>query len=93
MLIGEAMMNDYTRQPHHLLALSSLTLAAGLIMLVVGIALAYLFDLRLNIAELIGAHALTILGPTAIKIGYVMRLVATHQPSVSEATELAHVAC
>lgn len=85
-------MIDYIRQPRNLLLLSSLTLAVGLVMLLAGIALAYVFDLQLNIVELIGAHALTILGPTAIKIGYVMRLVAAYQLSKDNSTEFAHVA-
>jgi hypothetical protein len=42
----------------------------------VGIILAYGCEAYLKLPELIGAHAMTILGPTAIKLGYVMRLLA-----------------
>lgn len=72
-------MINFIRQPQYLLLLSSFILIAGLGMLVAGIALAYVFDLHLTLVELVVAHALTILGPTAIKIGYVMRLVADYQ--------------
>lgn len=80
-------MIDYIRQPRNLLFLSSAILATGLVMLIVGIVLAYVPDLHLSIVELIGAHALTILGPSAIKIGYVMRLLASHQFSKSKSVE------
>ncbi|MBC9250652.1 transmembrane sensor/regulator PpyR [Pseudomonas alcaligenes] len=85
-------MIDYIRQPRNLLHLSSLTLTAGLAMLLVGIALAYVLDLQLSIVELVGAHALTILGPTAIKIGYVMRLLAAYQLRRATPAECAHAA-
>lgn len=85
-------MSERICQPRDLLLLSSMILASGLIMLLAGIVLAYALDLQLSIVELIGAHALTILGPTAIKIGYVMRLVAAYRLSKDTTTEFAHVA-
>ncbi|MEX3773092.1 transmembrane sensor/regulator PpyR [Pseudomonas sp. MYb118] len=69
-------MYVFFESPHRVLKLSHLLLIGGLVMLITGIFLAYGFDAYLNLPQLIGAHALTILGPTAIKLGYVMRLLA-----------------
>lgn len=80
-------MIDYIRPQQNLLFLSNVTLAAGLVMLTAGIALAYVLDFHLSIGELVGAHALTILGPSAIKIGYVMRLLASYQLSKNKPGE------
>ncbi|EJM06068.1 hypothetical protein PMI19_01298 [Pseudomonas sp. GM16] len=44
-----------------------------------GIYGAYLYNDQMPIALLVAMHALTILGPTLIKIGYVMRLLAQHR--------------
>jgi len=59
--------------------LSSRLLAGGLVILVVGILLAYGGETVLSIHTLLGAHLMTILGPTAIKIGYVLRLHAINR--------------
>ena len=69
-------MYVFFESPHRVLKLSHLLLIGGLVMLITGIFLAYGFDAYLSLPQLIGAHALTILGPTAIKLGYVMRLLA-----------------
>lgn len=69
-------MYDFFENPHRVLKLSHLLLIGGLMMLLVGIILAYGCEAYLKLPELIGAHAMTILGPTAIKLGYVMRLLA-----------------
>jgi hypothetical protein len=61
------------------LKLSHVLLIGGLVMLVVGIILAYWLDAYLRLPQLVGAHALTILGPTAIKLGYVMRLLSCNR--------------
>lgn len=61
------------------LKLSHVLLFGGLIMLVVGIVLAYWLDAYLRLGQLVAAHALTILGPTAIKLGYVMRLLSCNR--------------
>ncbi|MBB2496037.1 transmembrane sensor/regulator PpyR [Aquipseudomonas ullengensis] len=79
-------------QPRNLLRLSSLVLSVGLALLLVGIVLAYGFDRHLSIVELVGAHALTIIGPTLLKIGYVMRLIAAYRLSQDETSAFAHVA-
>lgn len=86
-------MIDYIHQPRNLLFLSSVILAAGLVMLIAGIALAYVLDRHLSIVELVAAHSLTILGPTAIKIGYVLRMLVAYHLSLNKSAEsFTHVA-
>lgn len=51
-------------------------MVVGVLLLLLGISGAYLFDHRLAMGSVVAAHALVILGPTALKIGYVMRLLA-----------------
>ena len=65
---------DFFDSAQRVLKLSNVLLLGGLIMLVAGIVLAYWLDAYLRLPQLVAAHALTILGPTAIKLGYVMRL-------------------
>lgn len=52
----------------------------GLALLSFGVADAYLFDQHLTLGMVVACHA--ILGPTALKIGYVMPLPAQRQLSV-----------
>ena len=72
-------MFAYFSNPQNVLHLSSKVLVAGLVMLLAGIYGAYLYDGHMPIALLVAMHALTILGPTLIKIGYVMRLLAQYR--------------
>ncbi|MET0777199.1 MAG: transmembrane sensor/regulator PpyR [Pseudomonas mandelii] len=72
-------MYGFFENPYRVLKLSHVLLIGGLIMLVAGIILAYGCDVYLTLPALVGAHAMTILGPTAIKLGYVMRLLAHHR--------------
>lgn len=72
-------MFAFFESPLNVLQLSSKVLVAGLIMLLVGIYGAYLYDGPMPIALLVMMHALTILGPTLIKIGYVMRLLSQYR--------------
>ncbi|MCO6060359.1 transmembrane sensor/regulator PpyR [Pseudomonas sp. MOB-449] len=65
--------------PQRLMQLSQLFLCAGLFQLLLGIAGAYYLDARLGLLMLVGAHGMVILGPTLIKLGYVMRLTAQYQ--------------
>jgi hypothetical protein len=65
--------------PQRLLQLSHLFLWTGLVQLLLGIAGAYYLDAQLGLPMLVGAHGLVILGPTLIKLGYVMRLTANYQ--------------
>jgi hypothetical protein len=71
-------MFDFFLNPANVLRLSTRVLWTGLIMLLTGILGAYLLDLHLNLFGLVGLHAMTIIGPTLIKIGYVMRLLSQH---------------
>lgn len=71
-------MFDFFLQPANVLRLSTRVLLAGLTLLLTGIVGAYWLDLPLNLIELVSLHAMTIVGPTLIKIGYVMRLLAQH---------------
>lgn len=72
-------MYDFFDSPQRVLKLSNVLLIGGLVMLIVGIILAYWLDAYLRLPQLVGAHALTILGPTAIKFGYVMRLLSCNR--------------
>ena len=56
---------------------------ATLWVLAIGICGAYLFDRHLAMGRIIAAHALVILGPTALKIGYVMRLLAERKTKLA----------
>ena len=68
-------MNGFFENPHRLLKVSHALLLGGLIALLVGATLAYGLDPYLSLPSLVAAHAMTILGPTAIKLGYVLRLL------------------
>jgi hypothetical protein len=72
-------MFTFFKSPLHVLHLSSKVLVVGLIMLLAGIFGAYLYSGPMPIALQVAMHALTILGPTLIKIGYVMRLLAQYR--------------
>jgi hypothetical protein len=71
-------MFNYSLTPANVLRLSTRVLIIGLIMLLTGIIGAYVLDLQLTLVELVSLHAMTILGPTLLKIGYVMRLLSQH---------------
>ncbi|SUD38834.1 transmembrane sensor/regulator PpyR [Ectopseudomonas mendocina] len=62
--------------PLQILHLSSQLLWAGLILLLVGLVAAYGLEKHLNVPTLVLGHSLTLLGPSILKIGYVLRLVA-----------------
>lgn len=62
--------------PLQILHLSSQLLWTGLILLLVGLVAAYGLEKHLNVPTLVLAHSLTLLGPSILKIGYVLRLVA-----------------
>ncbi|VVP66253.1 hypothetical protein PS918_00329 [Pseudomonas fluorescens] len=69
-------MFDFFDDPYRVLKLSGALLVGGLIALIVGAIAAYGLDQYLTLPSVIVAHAMTILGPTAIKLGYVMRLLS-----------------
>ncbi|WP_312956241.1 hypothetical protein [Pseudomonas songnenensis] len=62
--------------PPHLMSAANALMIAGVLLLLAGISGAYLFDQHLALGSVVAAHALVILGPSALKIGYVMRLLA-----------------
>ena len=72
-------MFDFFNNPLNVLHLSSKVLGAGLVMLFAGIYGAYLYDGHMPIALLVTMHAMTIIGPTLLKIGYVMRQLAQYR--------------
>jgi hypothetical protein len=72
-------MYGFFEQPYRVLTLSHVMLIGGLVTLVLGAILAYGLDQRLSLTSLVMAHAMTILGPTAIKLGYVMRLLTLNR--------------
>ena len=72
-------MFTFFSNPHNVLHLSSRILGAGLAMLLAGIYGAYLYHGPLPIPVLVLMHAMTIVGPTLLKIGYVMRLLSQHR--------------
>ncbi|WPN32845.1 transmembrane sensor/regulator PpyR [Pseudomonas sp. P5_109] len=74
-------MFNFFNNPQNVLHLSNHVLSAGLAMLLAGIYGAYLYDGHLSIVMLVAMHAMTILGPTLLKIGYVMRLLSQYRLS------------
>lgn len=69
-------MLDIFACPPRTLRPANRLLGAGLALLLLGLSGAYGLDRRLDLALQVGAHALVILGPSLLKIGYVMRLAA-----------------
>jgi len=67
-------MIKFFESPSRVLKLSHILLGGGFILLVGGAVLAYGLEQYLSLPSLLIAHAMTILGPTAIKLGYVGRL-------------------
>ncbi|MGF6693978.1 hypothetical protein M2318_004062 [Metapseudomonas resinovorans] len=57
--------------------------STGVAMLAIGVLLAYFLDAYLSNGALVLAHLLTMLGPTSIKIGYVLRLHALYRFNAS----------
>lgn len=72
-------MQGFFSSPQRNLAHSASLMLAGAGMLLTGIAGAYVVDGLLVLPLVVVAHGLTILGPTSIKLGYVLRLVAQRQ--------------
>lgn len=62
--------------PAHILHLSSQLLWSGLSLLLLGLLAAYGLERYLNVPALVLAHSLTLIGPSLLKIGYVLRLIA-----------------
>jgi hypothetical protein len=51
-------------------------LLAGVLLLLSGLLGAYGLEAQLSMGSLVTAHALTIIGPGLLKLGYVLRLAA-----------------
>lgn len=77
-------MFAYLSCPKNVLNLSNHLLVGGLALLLVGVFVAYGYEGSLSLPTLVAAHAGVILGPTAIKIGYVMRLIAHYNMAKAE---------
>lgn len=69
-------MSNYFDSSSNVLRLSHKILAIGATFLSAGVYGAYFYDAPLAIGTLVSMHAMVILGPTLLKIGYVMRLLA-----------------
>ena len=76
-------MLAFFESPGRVLKISTHMLAGGAAMLAIGVLLAYFLDAYLSIGALVLAHLLTMLGPTSIKIGYVLRLHALYRFNAS----------
>jgi len=74
-------MIDFFNKPLNVLHLSSLLLWTGLVVLLAGAIGAYGFERQFALPLLVLLHAMVIIGPTTIKIGYVMRILAQHNLS------------
>lgn len=72
-------MSRYLDNPRNVLRLSSHVLLVGALLLGVGLYGAYCYEGELPLRVLVSMHALAILGPTLLKVGYVMRLLAQRQ--------------
>ncbi|WP_095059910.1 transmembrane sensor/regulator PpyR [Pseudomonas sp. Irchel s3f7] len=72
-------MSQLFSNPQNVMQLSSRVLGVGVAMLLAGIYGAYLYAGTLSIPALVSMHAMTILGPTLLKIGYVMRLLSQYR--------------
>ncbi|MCO7573696.1 transmembrane sensor/regulator PpyR [Pseudomonas chlororaphis] len=69
-------MSRYFDSPLQVLQLSSAFLWLGSLLFSLGVYAAYFHPGHLPIASLVLMHSLVIIGPTLLKIGYVMRLLA-----------------
>jgi hypothetical protein len=76
-------MNMQPLDPHRLLILANLSMVLGVLLLLLGITGAYILDSHLMLGTVVASHALVILGPTGLKIGYVMRLLAQRQLAIT----------
>lgn len=72
-------MLRHFEDPHRTHALGDTLLALGLALLGVGVMGGYVIDDRLSLVAQVLAHILVIVGPTLVKIGYVMRINARHR--------------
>lgn len=76
-------MFTFFASPQRALTLSSHLLVCGMGMLVTGVLLAYGLSTYLSLTCLVLAHLMTIIGPTLLKLGYVLRLQANYRLTLS----------
>ncbi|NMZ67701.1 hypothetical protein SAMN05216370_3228 [Pseudomonas peli] len=69
-------MLAYLSCPSRALQLANRMLLAGVLLLLSGLLGAYGLEAQLSMGSLVTAHALTIIGPGLLKLGYVLRLAA-----------------
>ncbi len=84
-------MFAYLSSSDNVQRISNQLLIGGLVLLVVGVFVAYGYEGSLNLPTLVVAHAGVILGPTAIKIGYVMRLIVQYNVNKHSVAACANV--
>ncbi|MDX5377234.1 MAG: transmembrane sensor/regulator PpyR [Halomonas sp.] len=72
-------MRRYFDDPQCAHALGNVLLLLGLVLLGVGVTGGYLIDGRLSLIVQVLAHVLIILGPTLVKLGYILRINARHR--------------
>ncbi len=76
-------MSGVLKSPANVFNLAKNFILAGVAILIVGVLGAYGFDKQISLRLVVGAHMLTIVGPSLIKLGYVMRLSVQDKLAVS----------
>lgn len=67
-------MSGVLESPANVFSLANNLILAGVAILAVGLLGAYGLDKQIGLGMVVGAHMLTIVGPSLVKLGYVMRL-------------------
>ncbi|MBV2132087.1 hypothetical protein KRX52_04660 [Pseudomonas sp. MAP12] len=76
-------MSGVLESPANVFNLANNLILAGVAILIVGVLGAYGFDKQIGLRLVVGAHMLTIVGPSLVKLGYVMRLSVQDKLAVS----------
>ena len=67
-------MPGVLESPSKVFNLANHLVVSGVVILLVGVLGAYCFDEAIGLGLVVGSHMLTIVGPSLVKLGYVMRL-------------------
>lgn len=67
-------MSGVLESPRKVFNLANNLVVSGVVILLVGVLGAYCFDEAIGLGLVVGSHMLTIVGPSLVKLGYVMRL-------------------
>lgn len=67
-------MSGVLESPSKVFNLANNLVVSGVVILLVGVLGAYCFDEAIGLGMVVGSHMLTIVGPSLVKLGYVMRL-------------------